>query len=231
MVLSTTIPSQLLSDIEKKLHEQRDSRTSIFIIWLGQWIHEIIDNTTINKLQDIDTCHKYFNTVTSCIKCIEELGTKKKIILIADDNYARQALQSVDNLPQLRSVFVYCLDKNDDQRWSKSYKKIAAIKTDYQELIPHIVQEQKFHEDMENKTIMPTSIFKIANQPSQHDQSSMDINGDFIFFQSLIETLLRMSSTQDDLIEFLLNEYSAVPSHAEHIDKFRNDSEPNKALR
>ena len=78
--------------------------------------------------------------------------------------------------------------------------------------------------------MMPTSILKSKREPLKQEKSSIDISGNFIFYQSFIEVLLRMRSGEDEFVEFLCKEYATYPSYLRDISGFKNDRSPHKAL-
>lgn len=82
--------------------------------------------------------------------------------------------------------------------------------------------------------MMPTTIFKTEDIKSKIEKSSMDINGDFIFFQTFTEMLLRMplsSCDQKDMVEYLRQQYSTCKTNLPQINQFAQDTWPRKAIR
>lgn len=66
------------------------------------------------------------------------------------------------------------------------------------------------------------------------DQSTMGVNGQFIFSQVLFDCLLRLKSNQTDiteLISYCRNEYESNSTELNNIAEFERDYTPDKALR
>ena len=99
-------------------------------------------------------------------------------------------------------------------------------KNHIQDLILPIANKKKQSEIIRDAVMNPITIFK-------QEKSSLEINGDFIFFQTFIEMLLRMNSSpsdQNDLIAFLRQKYSTCVSDLRNIDEFEKNTSPNRAI-
>ncbi|CAF4491686.1 unnamed protein product, partial [Rotaria sp. Silwood2] len=107
------------------------------------------------------------------------------------------------------------------------------VATNMHDLIPKIKRDKKQSEVIQNTMLTSSKICTSTSQKQEKGKSSMEINGDFVFFQTFIETLIRMPSSQSDqkdFLEFLRQKYSTCPLNLEKIDQFEQDKSPLKAI-
>ena len=85
---------------------------------------------------------------------------------------------------------------------------------------------------IQNQVDEPTFI-SIFNTKTNHEQSTNQINGQFVHSQLLIDCLLRMKSISTDkkqLVEFCQQEYRDNDSQLSIVSEFEQDYEPNQSV-
>jgi len=83
---------------------------------------------------------------------------------------------------------------------------------------------------MEDEQSLLINIFSTSENA---DKSTTGLNGQFVYFQLLIDCLLRMKSSEQDkneLISICRQEYQGNTSYINQLHEFENDYSPNKVL-
>lgn len=78
-----------------------------------QQLRSIINR--LKKFQDIDSCENYINTRT----------LKERVVMIVSGQLGRKIVPSIHHLRQVISIYVYCMDKEGNKKWSRDYKKAS----------------------------------------------------------------------------------------------------------
>ena len=92
------------------------------LVWLDDNIKE--DRGTQQKLQAIINHLKKFHDVHACQKYIEERPKDDRIVLIVNGRLGQDLMPSVHNLPQVSSIYVYCMNKQENEQWAHEFTKV-----------------------------------------------------------------------------------------------------------
>ncbi|CAF4632731.1 unnamed protein product, partial [Rotaria sp. Silwood2] len=112
----------------------------------------------------------------------------------------------------------------DNTPWTVKFSKIKAVVNDLDKLICRIEADHKNHKIPEES--LPIDFFTGGN-------SIAGVNGQFVFFQVLIDCLIQLKSTQadkDDLINYCKNEYKDDKFELKNLGEFEKFYSPEKAL-
>jgi hypothetical protein len=126
------------------------------------------------------------------------------------------------------------------------YFQVCSVGTSViQEIISKVsAGRQKYRRKLEAKTSLPiftytsttcssSSSNNSVQQKAQKQRSSSEINGDFLWFQHLVEVLLRMKCKESDrseLIELCRANYSVNTGELRKIAEFQQNYTPDRAL-
>ena len=105
---------------------------------------------------------------------------------------------------------------------------MKAVVVEVDELISRIKVDHKIQKKVEE----PLS-FNIFTTSASANKSTSRINGQFVFFQVLIDCLLRLKSTETDkneLISRCRDKYEDNNSELNNLDEFEQHYSPDKAL-
>ncbi|CAF1540791.1 unnamed protein product [Adineta ricciae] len=203
-----------------------DNHLEIFsIIWLDN-NNNIKDNHETQKnLRSIINQLKLFYDSKECQQYIEQQSNEEQLIIIVSEEMAQVIIPSIHHLRQVSSIYVYCNDaerKRDE--WVSQFPKIKTMMVEVRELINRIETD---HRSLKRIT-ESLSINKFSS-----GKSTTGVNGHFVFFQVLIDCLLRMKFKEEDKNELISRfkiEYNENKSELEKLDEFQKNYSSDKAV-
>ncbi|CAF2779085.1 unnamed protein product [Rotaria sp. Silwood2] len=198
------------------------------LIWLDANTNAQEVRHTEQKLRSIINRLKKFQDVAQCQKYIEERSQNERVVMIVSGQLGRTIVPTIYKLRQVISIYVYCMDKEGNEKWACKFGKVKAVMVDLNELISRIKADHKIQKIVEE----PFSI-NIFTTSAGAGTSTMGINGQFVFFQVLIDCLLRLKCTQTDteeLINRCKQQYEGNSVELNNLNKFQKDYSPDKVL-
>ncbi|CAF4947529.1 unnamed protein product [Rotaria sp. Silwood1] len=206
-----------------------DEQLEIFsLIWLDDNINAKDDRDTEQKLRAIINRLKKFQDVKQCQKYIEERSQNERLVMIVSGRFGREIVPSIHKLRQVISIYVYCMDKEDNKKWTDKFAKVKAVVVELDDLVARIKADHKIQKMVEE----PLSI-NIFTTSTGVGKSTMGINGQFVFSQVLIDCLLRLKSNQTDtkeLIDRCKQQYEDNSVELSNLREFQKDYSPDKVL-
>lgn len=109
-----------------KKHLQNDSNLETYsIIWLNSSVHSSDEITKAQQRLRICVNHsKVFEDCSQCEDYIRSISSDDRLILIVDDQYARQIVPRIEQLRQVSSIYIYGSNKNTTQQWAEQFLKV-----------------------------------------------------------------------------------------------------------
>ncbi|CAF1113254.1 unnamed protein product [Didymodactylos carnosus] len=160
------------------------------LIWLDAKVKTSKDNlNTQMQLKKVINFLKIFDNLLECEQYIRRVQNEK-VVLIVSGRLGREIVPNIHDLPQLNSIYVYCLDKVSNQQWSNKYQKIIDVITQSEELISRLKKDQDDREQVEDLSSI--------NIYDQTHKSLSNETGSFMWFQLFIEALIRMENKNAD---------------------------------
>lgn len=68
----------------------------------------------LRKFEDINECQRYF----------EKIPDKNRLILVVNNQLGRDLVPHIHQLQQVCAIYVYGLDKIDNEKWTNEFKKV-----------------------------------------------------------------------------------------------------------
>jgi len=213
----------------KSLQIPNDNLETFSIFWLDAQVNTTEDNrNTQLKLREIINHLKTFDDLGECHQRILSLSTQDRLVLIVSGRCGRQLVPQIHHLRQVSSIYVYCMDKKANELWAKDFIKIKSVIVELKDLIHVIKQDQQTRVKIEE----PLSI-NIFNVTSKTDQSTTELNGNFVHSLLLIDVLIRMKSIESDkqqLIQLCKKEYRTNNNELKCVREFEEDYRKEKAV-
>ncbi|UJR29707.1 hypothetical protein I4U23_017256 [Adineta vaga] len=186
------------------------------------------------KLREIVNFLRTFNDCISCECWLQQRQTNStdKIILIISNELGRELIPKIHHLSQIISIYIFDMVKNNNSNWSNTFQKIRAVLTESMELLSTIESNQQMLEKLEKLSSIPMSIYDTSSSITS-EQSSKILNGSFLWFWLLIETLLRMHYNENDryeLIQFLKDKCKGNHIQLQIIEEFQFSCTNQRAL-
>ncbi|CAF4064832.1 unnamed protein product, partial [Rotaria sordida] len=113
------------------------------IIWLDAGVKDRIISYAEQKLGAIVNHLEKFQDVTQCQKYIEEQSQNDRLVLIVSGRLGREIVPSIHNLQQVMSIYVYCMNRTDNEQWACKHEKVKAVVVQFDELISRIATDHE----------------------------------------------------------------------------------------
>ncbi|CAF4014704.1 unnamed protein product, partial [Rotaria sp. Silwood1] len=157
-----------------------------------------------------------------------ERSENERVIIIVNDELGRVIIPSIFKLRQVISIYIYDTDKERNKEWIEKFTKIKAVTVELDELIIRIQTDHKIQ-----KILQEPLCIDFFTVDSNLSQSADNVNGQFLFFQLLIECLLQIKPTNVDtseLIKICQNEYEGNELELSNLCDFKRSYSSDKAL-
>ncbi|CAF1058520.1 unnamed protein product [Didymodactylos carnosus] len=236
---TATKPNTLAGGISGVFEDDADAADTtstnletFLIVWLDANVTKTQDN--LDTYTELRAAVNYIKTFDELQKCEEYILRikREKIILIVSGGLGREIVPRLHDLVQLNCIYVFCMDQEANEEWSKNYSKVRSVITEREELIEKVSKDQTLRNIIEDP--VPMSISKrtsIVKELTAKDVSKA--MGAILWFQLLIEVLLRMPHAEDakrDLLQTWKENYSGNPSELEIIDAFEHQYTKENAI-
>ncbi|CAM4810325.1 unnamed protein product [Rotaria magnacalcarata] len=185
------------------------------LVWLDQNVESQYIRNTENKLRPNINLIKKFADVKKCQQYVEDLSSSDRVVMIVSGVLGQQIVPSIHKLEQVISIYVYCMNKERNKRWSKYFTKSERADRQIQRNLDEPFSHNLFNVNFGNGT------------------STSGINGKFIFSQVLIDCILRIKSKEEDkkeLITCCKQYYAGNCMEMNHLDEFEKNYSPDKVL-
>jgi tetratricopeptide (TPR) repeat protein len=211
-----------LTAVTKSTSYSFENKEDVTLIWLDKTIDTI--RTTLREITDYVLL---YTEVEPCITYIRSIN-KERIFLIISGAYAEQCLSEIHDLPQIDSIFIFCMNvskyKNEVFN-DEHFNKIIDIFDNEEKLIQSIRNEL----DDLHKQLSTFSLYE--KQKPTRDLSKESAS--FLWFQLLKDVLLRMPSSEEaknEMIEQCRQYYRGNPEELRNIDEFARTYTANDTI-
>jgi hypothetical protein len=102
-----------------------DKNLEIFsLIWIDENVNIKDTRDTEQKLRSIINQLKKFQDVKQCQQYIEQRSEQDRLIIIVSGQLGQEIVPSIHNLRQVMSIYVYCMDKRNNEQWACKFAKV-----------------------------------------------------------------------------------------------------------
>ncbi|CAF2202747.1 unnamed protein product [Rotaria magnacalcarata] len=217
-----------LASVDSIAYDNDDHLEIFSIIWLDTNVHQNKNQHTKQKLRSIINHVKIFQDREECKQYIEQRSKDDRIVLIVNSHLGQQLVSSIHKLPQVLAIYVSSTNKKNDEPWTHQFFKVRAIVTGSEELVSRIEADHKNQMNMREPQLI-----KMFTTSDDAGKSTTRINGQFVFFQSLIDCLIRLKPNDGDrneLLSCLKNEYKDNYPELTKLHEFEKDYTSGKVL-
>ncbi|CAF1654751.1 unnamed protein product, partial [Didymodactylos carnosus] len=153
-----------------------------------------------------------------------------RIIVIVGGRSGQLLVTRIHQLIQVSSIFVYCMDKRNEE-WTKIYKKVKGVIEEINELVIQVIsaQEKQTTRDRFEEQLS----INVYHTNGTREKSTTELNGQFAHSQLLIDCLLRMRATsthKNEFINYCKKEYANTNSQLNIIREFEETYSADRAL-
>ncbi|CAF1190860.1 unnamed protein product [Adineta steineri] len=199
------------------------------LVWLDISIHDSQENLdTQRQLRTIINHLETFEDSKVCENYIRSVPNHDRIVIIVSGLSGRRLVPRIHYLQQVCSIYVYCMDRKTNERWTKKFNKIQAVIIKSKDLVDQIQSDQIKRIKKKANETLSINIFN-----TEQGQSTTGLNGQFIHSQLLIDCLLRMNPTtieQDEFVSVCKEEYKDNQHELSIINDFEKNYTPSRAI-
>jgi len=102
-----------------------DNLETVSLLWLDADVNTTEENRlTQLELRQIINHLKTFDDQQQCHQHILSIPVQDRVILVVSGRLGRQLVPQIHHLRQISSIYIYCMDKEGNERWAKDFTKV-----------------------------------------------------------------------------------------------------------
>lgn len=203
--------------------------TDIMIVWLDEAITNL-ENQALSSPQTVLLPYiKSIQRFTDCLECREYIENihDTNVFFVISGSLCEKLVADMHDLSQLTAIYIFCTDAHKHETWTRQFKKIRGVFVDDGNL------SVKIKDDVcsLSSSNFPFGFFDSSQQTLKclsKEQAS------FIWFQLLLEVLLRLPQTQEakhEMIAECRSNYKENEAQLEKIMVFEQTYKPSDAIK
>ena len=96
------------------------------LLWLDAQVDTTEENRQAQKqLRNIINHLKTFNEENDCQQYISTITPQDRVVFIVSGRLGRTIVPKVHHLQQITSIYVYCMNQQANEQWSKDFTKVV----------------------------------------------------------------------------------------------------------
>ena len=170
-----------------------------------------------------------FNETNSCEKYIRSTSADIRIILILHEQFADELIDRTDQCRQISDIYIYSLNEKSHSNWTK--RTVNGVYNQLEELLDNI---KNLRTQRRRSAIDESLSMNFFHLDTNNEKSTMEINGEFLQSQLLIDCLHQIKSTETDkdkLANLCKKLYENNPYQQLIINHFQNTYSSDQAIR
>jgi hypothetical protein len=88
------------------------------------WLDNSADDDTTQQLKVLDNNLKIFKDKNECEEYVKSQSPDARITLIVNGTLGQELVPTIDSLPQIITIYVYCMNKEVHEKWAKTFPKV-----------------------------------------------------------------------------------------------------------
>src|ERR1700722_1682677 len=101
-----------------------DNLETFSIFWLDTEVNNEENRVAQKQLRSIINHLKTFEDPNEFEQCIQQMIEEDRTVLIVSGLLGRKVVPTIHQLRQVSSIYVYCMNKEENEQWAQSYKKV-----------------------------------------------------------------------------------------------------------
>ncbi|CAF2758215.1 unnamed protein product [Rotaria sp. Silwood2] len=141
------------------------SAKSFHLIWLADEVEEIKKKSpqSFTYLQGIFGSFEVFSQSDLGVNFLFE-NTNKKIVMIVSGGFGQNTVPAIHDMPQLKSIFIFCHKVAYHEQWAKGYLKVKGVFNKIDTLCQAVQQSVQYHEPSPPKS----TTLMLKPSPARH---------------------------------------------------------------
>ncbi|UJR24251.1 hypothetical protein I4U23_027218 [Adineta vaga] len=199
---------------------------SFHLIWLDDDKSE--NNQKIeDKLRNTITQFTKFQDTTSCQQYIENLSADNRIAVLINIHLGNELIPLIVNLQQVSFIWIYNTNSKANEHSFDQCGKVKISTTKINYFISIICLNIRIHKQEEDSS--PKNLFTVSA-----GDSTLEVAGEFVFLQTLIDCLQRMKPNKKDIYElmsYLEKKYENNTIMIKRLRTFHDTYSPDKIIK
>lgn len=101
---------------------------SLSLIWLDADVNNSKENIEVqNRLRSIINYLRTYRDATECENYIRTIPEGDRVLLIVSGELGQKIVPVIHTLRQILAIYIFCLNKEKHEEWSRQYIKVAII--------------------------------------------------------------------------------------------------------
>ena len=169
------------------------------LVWFDENINEDSDDyqNSITQLQQVVNTVNIFTDIDECIDFITDI-TEEATLMIVSEVFNQNTLSVVQDISQIKSVYVMCKNKTKLEQCEKKWPKFHGAYTDITSICEKIRGDSKICDH----NAISFSVIKQSDESSVENLDTLDCS--FMYTQILKDILLTIDFTQEHINQFLV---------------------------
>jgi len=106
-------------------YKKTDNLESFALLWLDAQVDTSEENRQAQiQFRNIINHFETFDNENDCQKYILSISPQDRVFLIVSGQLGRAIVPHVHHLRQIISIYIYCMDKQANEQWSKHFTKV-----------------------------------------------------------------------------------------------------------
>ena len=106
----------------------QDAPQPFMLVWLDAMVKESEQNHEAQeRLQKSFTIVKVFESIQPCEDYIRTLTSTARLVFIVVGHLGQEFVAKVHNIGQIKSIYIYCIDRAKHEDWWKNFVKVIMI--------------------------------------------------------------------------------------------------------
>jgi tetratricopeptide (TPR) repeat protein len=197
------------------------------IVWLDASVdaeNEDVKNSK-NELQQIVNEIRTFSDANLSIDWIKNIKDEK-VFLIISGSLVEKVVSSIENLTQLDTVYVFCANKKEHEKWIKIYRKVKGVFNNISSLCEQLKKDtRKSEHDSIGFNVVGKSVGSDSETNNKQEASFMYAQ---LFKELLLET---EDNSKQELIDYCREQYSDNSSELEIVSEFEREYQESDVIK
>ncbi|CAF3409601.1 unnamed protein product [Rotaria socialis] len=198
------------------------------ILWLDALINNNENKAAQKQLRTVINHVKTFEDPVDFLHGVRHSTQTDRLVVIVSGRFSHHVIPKIHPLIQVISIYIYCMNKSHYEQHTQSYNKVKAICVELNELVHQIRLDHK------NLSIMDDQLpFNIFSMNENDEQSSIELNGQFLYSQLLIDVLMQIKPNEKDkreLITLCRKSYKDNEKELDNVNRFDREYCPSQAI-
>jgi len=225
---ASIISSPIIKKFSSDFHTQQSFTIENFIIILldaNLNLNTNDNNSLIIRFQHLVNLILSFHDPDQCIDFISDIKNEK-IFLIVTGSLGQNIVPLINNFHQIDSIYVYCSNKSNHEKWANKEKKIKGIFTKFEPIYDALRRDIRQCEDY----LIPFNILSSTYNENENLNLSDQL---FIYTQLMKEILFEIEyqpNTKLDFTNFCSLIYQYNNYQLNLIKEFRNNYQQTSSI-